>query len=106
MGARIAAWREEQGGRDPRPVAAVVETPLLFEAGMAGIYDATIAVVADEQLRASRAQARGHHAVDERTARQLSQDEKASRATYAVRNDSSVAALESELAVILSHLRG
>lgn len=73
---------------------------------MAGIYDATIAVVADEQLRASRAQARGHHAVDERTARQLSQDEKASRATYAVRNDSSVAALESELAVILSHLRG
>ena len=73
----------------PPPPAAVVETPLLFEAGMDGAYDATIAVVADEALRAARAQARGHEAVDERAARQLSQDEKAARATYVVRNDGS-----------------
>ena len=36
------------------------------------IYDATIAVVADEDVRRERAAARGHHAVDERAARQLS----------------------------------
>ena len=47
-------------------------------------YDATIAVVADEDVRAARAAARGHAAVDERAARQLSQDEKAQRATYVV----------------------
>ncbi len=83
----------------------MVETPLLFEAGMEGLYDATIAVVADEGVRSSRAAARGHEAVDERAARQLSQDEKAARATYVVRNDGSVDDLESDLAVILDRLR-
>ena len=79
---RVASWREEVAARTPPPPAAVVETPLLFEAGMDGVYDATIAIVADEGLRDARAQARGHHAVDERAARQLSQAEKAARATY------------------------
>ena len=51
---------------------------------MDGAYDATIAVVADEDVRAERAAARGHAAVDERAARQLSQEEKAARATYVV----------------------
>ena len=51
-----------------------------------------------------RAQARGHHAVDERAARQLSQAEKAARATYAIHNDGTEAQLESELAVILERL--
>ena len=63
--------------RDPLPPAAVVETPLLFEAGLEGGYDATIAVVADEELRRQRAHARGHVGVDERAARQLPQEEKA-----------------------------
>ena len=44
---------------------------------MERIYDATIAVVADEDVRRERAAARGHHAVDERSARQLPQEEKA-----------------------------
>ena len=63
--------------REPAPRALVVETPLLFEAGLEGNYDATIAVVADEAVRAERARARGHEALDERTARQLTQAEKA-----------------------------
>jgi dephospho-CoA kinase len=103
---RVAAFRDEALTRDPAPAAAVVETPLLFEAGMDGIYDATIAVVADEQVRAARAAARGHESVDERAARQLSQDEKAQRATFAVRNDGSVADLESHLAAVLAKLHG
>jgi dephospho-CoA kinase len=67
--------------------AAVVEVPLLFEAGLGELYDATIAVVSDEQLREQRAAARGHALVDERAARQLSQEEKADRATFVVHND-------------------
>ena len=89
---------------DPPPRAAVVETPLLFEAGLEGGYDATIAVVADEDVRAERAAARGHHAVDERSARQLSQEEKAARATYVVANSGTVEQLELALAAVLEKL--
>ena len=41
VGARVAGWREEVGARRPPPPAAVVEVPLLFEAGMEGGFDAT-----------------------------------------------------------------
>jgi dephospho-CoA kinase len=101
---RVAAFREAALTRDPAPAAAVVETPLLFEAGMGAIYDATIAVIADERIRAERAAARGHESVDERAARQLSQDEKAQRATFVVRNDGSVHDLESHLSSVLAKL--
>jgi len=104
VGKRVAAWRAEVDARDPAPVAAVVETPLLFEAGLEGRYDATIAVVADEAVRAERAAARGHTAVDERAARQLSQEEKAARATYVVRNHGTVEDLERELSGVLGRL--
>ena len=106
VGARVAAWREEIEDRDPAPVVAVVETPLMFEAGMDATYDATIAVVADENVRAARAAARGHAAIHERAARQLSQDEKARRATFAVRNDGTVEELELALSDVLGRLRG
>jgi dephospho-CoA kinase len=106
VGARVAQWRVALERRDPPPRAAVVETPLLFEAGMEHAYDATIAVVADEALRAERAAARGHHAVDERAARQLSQEEKAARATYVVANSGTVEELEVVLADVLDKLRG
>ena len=103
---RVIEFRQEATGREPPPVAMVVETPLLFEAGMDGAYDATIAVVADEDVRHERAAARGHAALDERGARQLTQDEKAARATYAVHNDGSVEELERKLADVLAKLRG
>jgi dephospho-CoA kinase len=101
---RVAAWREEVARADPPPRAAVVETPLLFEAGMERIYDATIAVVADEDVRRERAAARGHHAVDERSARQLPQEEKAARATYVVANSGSVRDLTLALTGVLENL--
>lgn len=104
VGARVAQWREEVGERRPPPPAAVVEVPLLFESGMEEAFDATIAVVAEEELRARRAGGRGHAAVDERAARQLSQEEKADRATYSVRNDGSVSELEQELSRVLGRL--
>jgi dephospho-CoA kinase len=101
---RIARWRAEQGAREPAPPALVVEVPLLFEAGSESAYDVTIAVIADDRVRAERAAARGHEAVDERAARQLSQQEKAQRATYAVENSGSIAELEAKLSSVLGKL--
>ncbi|MEA2390575.1 MAG: dephospho-CoA kinase [Solirubrobacteraceae bacterium] len=106
VGERMVSWREEQSHREAPPRAIVVEVPLLFESGMHAAFDATIAVVAHEDVRAQRAGARGHHAVDERTARQLSQEEKAERATFAVVNDGAVADLEEALSAILAKLEG
>jgi dephospho-CoA kinase len=104
VGARVASWLERVRTADPPPRAAVVEVPLLFEAGLEGAYDATIAVVADDRLRRTRAAGRGHVAVDERAARQLTQEEKAARATYVVHNDGSVEDLEEELSSVLAIL--
>jgi dephospho-CoA kinase len=105
VGERIAQWRAVESQRSPAPPALVVETPLLFEAGLEANYDATIAIVADETIRAERARARGHEALDERTARQLSQSEKAERATYAVENSGTLRELEQELSGVLSKLK-
>jgi dephospho-CoA kinase len=110
VGARVAAWLEQvraepAPGTTP-PRAAVVEVPLLFEAGLQDAYDATIAVVSDEQLRRERAAARGHASVDERAARQLSQDQKAQLASFVVRNDGTVQELEQELSAVLDKLGG
>jgi dephospho-CoA kinase len=101
---RIADWRAQASRREPPPRALVVEVPLLFEAGGEDIYDATIAVIADEAIREARAQARGHQAASERHARQLSQEEKAARSTFVVSNDGSVGELETKLSAILAML--
>jgi len=104
VGARVAGWLERVRAQRPPPRAAVVEVPLLFEAGLERLYDATIAVIADESVRRRRADARGHALADERAARQLSQQEKAERATYVVHNDGSEQDLQRELSVVLDKL--
>ena len=104
VGERIAEWRAIESTREPPPPALVVEVPLLFESGGESAYDATIAVIADDAVRAARAAARGHEAVDERTARQLDQEEKAERATYVVHNSGTLAELEQELSSVLAKL--
>jgi dephospho-CoA kinase len=106
VGARIAGWLESVRALRPPPRAAIVEVPLLFEAGMEGGFDATIAVIAREGTRRERASGRGHALVDERAARQLSQEEKARRATFVVHNDGSQADLRRELADVLGKLSG
>ena len=105
VGARMAQWREQVEQASPPPRAAVVEVPLLFESGLEGQFDATIAVVAEEGLRAERAGARGHEALEARAARQLSQEDKAARATYVVENDGSIDELESKLSAVLAMLQ-
>jgi dephospho-CoA kinase len=105
VGMRTAAWRAELERRDPPPDIAVVEVPLLFEAGREGFFDATIAVVADEALREERAAARGHEGVTGREGRQLTQEEKAARADFVVYNDGSLAELEATVGAVLDQLR-
>lgn len=100
VGERVAEFRDSVG---PVP-AAVVEVPLLFESGMETAFDHTIAVVAEEDVRAERAGARGHEAVSERAGRQLTQDQKSQRADFTVRNDGTPEELKAELAKILDSI--
>lgn len=106
VGERVGEWLTEVRARRPAPRAAVVEVPLLFEAGMEGVYDATVAVIADEQVRRERAASRGHALQDARAVRQLSQEEKARRATFTIHNDGSERELAAQLSAVLDTLEG
>jgi dephospho-CoA kinase len=101
VGSRVAQFRE---AAEDRP-AAVVEVPLLFESGMEAVFDKTIVVIADEDVRAERAAARGHQLVEARAARQLTQDEKAEKADFVVRNDGTIEELEIKLSDVLEKLK-
>ncbi len=101
---RSAAFRVEAASREPAPVAIVVEVPLLFEAGGESRYDATIAIVADDELRAERVAGRDMAALGRREARQLNQQEKARRARFVVANDGSVAELAERLREVLAEI--
>ena len=100
VGERVAAWRASV----PADQVSVVEVPLLFESGMESVFDSTIAVIADEPTREERAASRGHASVAERAARQLSQQEKADRADFVVRNDGSLDELKQTLSQVLGKL--
>ena len=100
VGQRVAAWRSGVGPDQ----LAVVEVPLLFESGMESVFDSTIAVVADEAVREERAGARGHTAVTQRAGRQLTQQQKAERADFTVRNDGSLDELKQALSRVIAKL--
>jgi dephospho-CoA kinase len=102
VGERIGSWLADL------PAAteiAAIEVPLLFESGMEEVFDTTVAIVTDDEVRRQRAAARGHALVDEREARQLAQDEKAARAEHAIANDGSVEDLERSLSALLAKLQ-
>jgi dephospho-CoA kinase len=103
---RAQEFHEQVSRSEPPPPAAVVEAPLLFESGAASRYQATIAVVADDALRAARIASRDQAALASREARQLPQAEKARRATYVVVNDGSLEELRASLADVLEQLAG
>lgn len=101
VGERIAAWL---ASLPEGTEVAVVEVPLLFEAGMEGAFDTTVAVVASDAVRRARAAARGQALVAEREARQLDQGEKASRAEHVIENDGSLEDLERDLSALVAKL--
>lgn len=102
VGERVVQWRR---GLSQDVEVAVVEVPLLFEGTMAEMFDATIAISAGDTERERRAAARGTGALEARSGRQLSQREKAARATHAVHNDGSLADLRAELERLYPTLR-
>jgi dephospho-CoA kinase len=102
VGERVATWLGSLPGQTE---VAVVEVPLLFESEMEKVFDTTLAVVAADPVRRRRAEARGHALVGEREARQLAQDEKATRAEHVVHNDGSLEDLERELSALIEKLR-
>jgi dephospho-CoA kinase len=104
VAAEMAGWRAELECQSDPPAVAVVEVPLLFEAGVENAFDTTIAIVADEEVRVRRAGGRDHLAVEKRAARQLSQEEKAARADHVIHNDGSLADLERDVTDLIGRL--
>jgi dephospho-CoA kinase len=103
VGERVAEWG---AGLDPGVGLAVVEVPLLFETGMDEAFDAVVAVVADDDTRASRAGLRGTDLLEARSDRQLPQPEKAARADHVISNDGSLEELERRVAELVELLAG
>ena len=105
VGAEVASFAQAARAAHPSPSAIVAEIPLLFEAGMESLFDATIAVLASDELRDARIRSRKLVALEARGARQLSQQDKARRATHVVHNDGTREQLEQQLATILQRIR-
>ena len=103
VGERIGAFI---GSLPATTEIAVVEVPLLFESGMEGAFDTSVAVVASDDVRRARAEARGHTLVGERDARQLDQAEKAARAEHVIENDGTPEQLEQALSALVEKLKG
>jgi dephospho-CoA kinase len=101
VGAHVAEWRQSL---EPRVEVAVVEVPLLFEAAMEDAFDATVAVVADDELRDARLRERGQAGLEGREERQLDQSEKERRADHVIRNDASLEELDREVRELIERL--
>ena len=102
VGLHVLQWRQALG---PEVEVAVVEVPLLFEAAMEDAFDATVAVVADDQIRDARLRERGQAGLAGREDRQLEQAEKERRADHAIRNDASFEELDREVNQLMDELR-
>jgi dephospho-CoA kinase len=102
VGLHVLEWRQALG---PDVEVAVVEVPLLFETAMEDAFDATVAVVADDEIRDTRLRERDHAGLAGREERQLDQAEKERRADHVIRNDGSLEELEREVNQLIDQLR-
>ena len=102
VGAHVLEWRQALG---PDVEIAVVEVPLLFEAAMEDAFDATLAVVANDEIRDARLRKRGQAGLAGREDRQLDQAEKERRADHVIRNDASLEELDREVNQLIDELR-
>jgi dephospho-CoA kinase len=101
VSAHVLGWRSSL---DPGTDVAVVEVPLLFEAAMEDAFDATVAVIAADEVRERRLRERGQPGLAGREERQLDQAEKAARADYVLRNDGTLEELERTVGELLEEL--
>jgi dephospho-CoA kinase len=102
VGEHVLEWRQSLG-QDVD--VAVVEVPLLFEAAMEDAFDATLAIVAGDEIRDARLRERGQAGLEGREDRQLDQAEKERRADHVIRNDASLEELDNEVNELMEQLR-
>jgi dephospho-CoA kinase len=102
VGLHVLEWRQ---ALEPDVEVAVVEVPLLFEAAMEDAFDATVAVVAGDEIRDARLRERDQAGLGGREERQLDQAEKERRADHLIRNDGSLEELEGEVKQLFGQLR-
>jgi dephospho-CoA kinase len=102
VGVHVLEWRENLGADVE---VAVVEVPLLFEAAMEGAFDATVAVVAGDEIREARLRERGQPGLEEREGRQLDQAEKERRADHVIRNEGAIEELESKVSELIDQIK-
>jgi dephospho-CoA kinase len=102
VGAHVLEWRQSLGQDID---VAVVEVPLLFEAAMEDAFDATVAVVAEDEIRDARLRERGQAGLEGREQRQLDQAEKERRADHVIRNDGSLQELDKQVNELMDQLR-
>ena len=100
---QVAEWRS---GLEPGLELAVIEVPLLFESDMSDIFDATVAVVAEDEVRDQRLVERGQVGNPGRETRQMSQTEKAERSTHVIHNNGSLSDLAASVAELSATLKG
>ena len=82
--ADFEAWADEQEGK-----YVVIESAILFEAGLESRVDVVVAVMAPESLRVERVMVRDGHSKEQVLARiknQMSDDERSDRAKYSIVN--------------------
>ncbi len=83
----IDSWAREQEARRPRPPLLVAEVPLLFETGMADVFDYVLLVTAPEAARRKRLSAKVTASeFARRAARQLPEADKAGGSDFLFEN--------------------
>jgi len=83
----IDVWAREQEARRPRPPLLVAEVPLLFETGMADVFDYVLLVTAPEAARRKRLSAKVTASeFSRRAGRQLPEAEKIGRCDFVADN--------------------
>lgn len=85
----------------------IISAPLLFEVGLDKKFDKIILVTADENLRLKRLMKRNNLSKQEAQARidsQIPQEEKVSKSTFVLHNNSTFADLKKEIDTILENL--
>ena len=72
---------------------------------MQDAFDATLAIIASDEVRDARLRERGHGGLEGREERQLDQAEKGRRADHVIRNDASLEELDREVKKLIEELR-
>jgi dephospho-CoA kinase len=88
-----------------KALLAVIELPMLFEAGLAGLFESVVLVTAPAELRKARHEGRiGLADFERRAARQLPEDEKRARSDFVYDNTGSPEELDEFIAGVIEKI--